>query len=102
MKTSDVLRKAGDVLRVGGWCRGDYENGHSHCIVGAVRAVDARDLDSLDLLGDILSDGRGGGAELRWNDRVCRSDREAQRLLDAAYIVALQIEGEDPADYEVL
>jgi hypothetical protein len=37
-----------------------------------------------------------------WNDAKGRTAAEVMHALDAAYVLALQEEGEDPADYEVL
>lgn len=101
MRTSDVLRKAGDVLRERGWCAG-YMEGPSggHCAYGAIAVAndstpDARnpgDVELEDIVGDVFG----------FNDAPGRTAAEVMHALDAAYVLALQEEGEDPADYEVL
>jgi hypothetical protein len=101
VKTSDVLRKAGDVLRERGWCAG-YMAGPKggHCAYGAIAVANAStpyaqnpgDVELESVVGDVLG----------FNDAPGRTAAEVMYALDAAYVLALQLEGEDPADYEVL
>jgi hypothetical protein len=101
MKTYDVLREAGDVLYDDGWCRGDYENGGRHCIVGATRSVLCEYMAyaaAIDIINRIVDYGHGVGSSIRWNDDSCSCEEEAQSVLDAAYVVALQIHGIEPGD----
>lgn len=100
MRASDVLRKAGDVIRERGWCQGSFESDSGAvCIWGAVRVVNdwGWSDDAMNPVRYILDTN-----EAEWNDTNGRTFSEAVALIDAAYILQLQIEGEDPADYEVL
>jgi hypothetical protein len=106
MRTSDVLRKAGDVLRERGWCQYTHKGLDGNvCAFGALNA--ARTGDPTDVSSPWPGDsefetvlGCVNGAN--WNDAKGRTAAEVMYALDAAYVLALQLEGEDPADYEVL
>lgn len=106
LKTSEVLRKAGDVLRERGWAQGRLVNSYGEvCAIGALQIAEhgflAKEGDELVAalrlpLGD-------GMAVSIWNDHPARSRAEVEQLFDAAYVLALQEEGEDDlTDYEEL
>lgn len=100
MKTSEVLRRAGDILRVRGWCQDDFvAEGGEVCALGAVRVV--REDDWIDHIAGLRAV-TGFYLVGEWNDDRTRTEDEVRTALDAAYVLALQEEGEDPADYEVL
>ncbi len=107
MKASEVLRKAGDVLRRYGWCqesRGESATS-THCVIGAIEVAktggldvsvepgfSAYSMDELEWL-DVIVD-----VDLTidvWNDIKGRTPEEVQLVLDAAYVLALQAEGAD-------
>jgi hypothetical protein len=99
LKTSDVLRKAGDVLRERGWCqfRPRSSDGAS-CAYGAI----------FDGANEQTADYDAGTNALRsvvfdemisiWNDTPGRTAAEVMHALDAAYVLALQEEGIEPGD----
>lgn len=106
MKASEVLRKAGDVLRERGWNRWwfyDRVNGTgSVCLLGACHVATNGIPDShsalevpglLDAL-DVPTDGK----RAFWNDAPGRTAAEVMIALDAAYVIALQGEGIEPDD----
>lgn len=98
MKTSDVLRKAGDVLRERGWCQFLANNfDGSHCVLGALWNVtkSTSGSDAEDIL-DVITLGHASIAD--WNDADGRTADDAAIALDAAYVLALQCEGIDPED----
>lgn len=105
MKTSEVLRKAGDVLRERGWHQGQFESPcGAVCVFGAVNVAITSDpgdgslsREPVDMIRRILK-----RWPPNWNDAPGRTAAEVLATLDAAYVVALQEEGDDPADYEVL
>jgi len=108
MKTSEVLRKAGNVLRKRGWCQGQYRNDDGAvCILGATLAGPYRPLDpwmseEWSLLATVTGVHDGDTAAV-WNDKPGRTAAEVMHALDAAYVLALQEEGEDDlTDYEEL
>jgi hypothetical protein len=103
VKTSEVLRKAGDVLRERGWCQGNLEEKGRVCLLGATgiaahgypSAPDSNEVhDALRLVIDRWP--------IEWNDARGRTQAEVESALDAAYVLALQDEGEDLDEYEVL
>lgn len=111
MKTSEVLRKAGDLLRERGWIQGSYSDAGRFCAVGAADSVagDAlgrRDPEANLLLQTVADDfpyperypGDIAGSMLRWNDRPRRTLDEVLAATDAAYVLALQVEGIEPGD----
>lgn len=108
MKTSAILRKAGDVLRERGWCQGsegNWPHARRVCILGAVNHArgfaNSRGLYGTGDLGALV-DVTGSSRLWPWNDTPGRTAAEAQMAMDAAYVLALQLEGDEPDDFEVL
>lgn len=110
MKTSDVLRKAGDVLRERGWCQGRRERDGRFCLVGAVEMSRAgvtapvNSAASSEAYRDpalsvvsLVTAGRYRGADA-FNDSAVRTVDEVLIAMDAAYVLALQEEGIEPED----
>lgn len=100
MKTSAILRKAGDVLRARGWRQGVGELGNA--VDGPVCALFAFPDRDYEQARDTLRVVIGGGLVSVWNDKYGRTADEVQIAMDAAYVLALQIEGDEPDDFEVL
>jgi hypothetical protein len=98
MKTSDVLFKAGDVLRERGWCQGYYERGGKHCAVGAMRASGQIDTYDASALFGFVATGAGVAAALQFNDALGRTAADVMFAMDAAYVLQLQVEGVEPGD----
>jgi hypothetical protein len=112
MKTSDVLRKAGDVLRERGWCQGTFIDGSRGpcCAWGALIVAGGIDGDRRPVERELLEliaikpatrerlAGKGFNALPWWNDYKGRDASEIMEAIDAAYIVALQEEGVEPED----
>lgn len=103
MKTSEALRKAGDLLRAAGWCKNEYGSLPGPvCAVGAIQSAgygEAMYYARL-ALGSVCHDdlGDGTGAALRFNDAHERSADEVLVAMDAAYVLTLQEEGVEPED----
>lgn len=106
MKTSEVLRKAGDVLRKRGWGQHRYGNndGGPRCVMGAVLvAAGKQSLDDDSIvresrlaLADLVESTSGSPAQ--WNDTAGRTVDEVLTAMDAAYVLTLQLEGIEPGD----
>ena len=103
MKTSEVFRKAGDVLRERGWCQGGLMNAEGKvCALGALGVAECRGAlsgPSQEIyrnLSQQILDGRLIGAD--WNDSPGRTVEEVYAVLDAGYVLALQEEGIEPED----
>jgi hypothetical protein len=98
VKTSEVLRKAGDVLRERGWCQFRLEDDAGRvCLRGAV--LSANGDAAYNHEEQLLRASTGVecfGAD--WNDLPSRTAAEAAIALDAAYVLALQEEGIEPED----
>lgn len=105
MKTSEVLRKAGDVLRERGWCQGGRAKEGRFCVVGAVEVART----------GIISPYSSGGASQAYrdpalsflpvpfsadsfNDHSGTTAKDVLITMDAAYVLALQEEGVEPGD----
>jgi hypothetical protein len=98
VKTSDVLRKAGDVLRLRGWCQGTMESWQgAHCALGSIRSASGKNcrayVEARDVLWEVV-----GGYPARWNDQIGRTAAEVMRALDASYVLSLLEEGHEPED----
>lgn len=96
MKASEIYRHAGDLIRVFGWAQGDLGYGESpRCALGSCGVVASYYVPHLQI---------AAGTEFiaLWNDEADRTAAEVMIALDAAYVLALQEEGDDPADCEVL
>ncbi len=116
MKTSDVLRKAGDVLRRRGWQNdgGWSSDGGALCAWAALCEAGGRDAygtEALEERGLVelvactpdqmrLYKRLGYNALPTWNDAKGRTAAEVMHAIDAAYVLALQEEGVEP--WEVL
>lgn len=106
MKTSEVLRGAGDVLRTGGWKRNGFGNLHSstgpHCVLGSIAVAGhvSPNTDNPDyeeprsFLTLVIQD----TTPANWNDNIASGGAEVMHVLDAAYVLALQEEGTEPED----
>lgn len=102
MKTSEVLRKAGDVLRARGWCQREFENeAGALCAYGAIREVVGVSgsgiwtpfVEEFDLVVETP-----GVFMPLWNDAATRTADEVLVAMDAAYVLRLQVEGVEPGD----
>jgi len=107
MKTSEVLRKAGDVLRERGHCKGALENeSGSVCFNGAINvALHGRPQFAIGIDGGIIgifefaSTPFGSNIEaVDWNNDCRTTAAEVMHALDAAFVLALQEEGVEPED----
>lgn len=101
MILSEVLRKAGDVLRRQGFGQGfksDRGTGPV-CLRGAIGIAAQCDPYADNWIGflDMVTSGEETGI-VAWNDNHARTATEAQIALDAAYVLALQEEGIEPED----
>lgn len=96
MKTSEVLRKAGDVLRERGWRQGVGDGGDA--VDGPVCALFALPPRYFEMARDVVRFVIGGGLVSVWNDSPDRTADEVQIAFDAAYVLALQLEGDEPGD----
>jgi hypothetical protein len=98
VKTSDVLRKAGDVLRERGWYQGYYKAPDgSVCVLGAMSET-MLPATLWDRAIDVADTVAGTDNLARWNDATGRTVEEVLIAMDAAYVVALQEEGIEPGD----
>jgi hypothetical protein len=104
VKTSEVLRKAGDVLREHGWCQFvAYSPAGARCALGAINDgsrgtpgfYDAAKAILREEVLDLTSSGQIGNG---WNDIPGRTVDEVLVAMDAAYVLALQEEGVEPED----
>ena len=102
MKTSRALFGAGDVLRAGGWCQCRYTDGKSFCVLGAIaEAVGVDPSTAIPAFAEprsflaLVTETRQPSV---WNDEQERTASDAMFALDAAYVLALQEEGIDPAE----
>lgn len=107
MKTSRLYRKAGDVLRDRGWCQGGFRRGRKNlCVLGAMNVARRRKFNTIGGWDEFIYPLHaviGWESPDWWNDRAGRTHTEVLQALDAAYILALQEEGEDDlTDYEEL
>jgi hypothetical protein len=105
VKTSEVLRKAGDVLRERGWCQNQTEDGAGRvCAIGALGIAEADNASCASgaiyrALQRVTHDGLIYDYLIGdWNDRPGRTAAEVEAALDAAYVLALQEEGIEPED----
>jgi hypothetical protein len=105
--TSQILRKAGDVLRERGWNRGWFVSQLTGgvCLIGACNVAvdgDPKGHGTANKMPEILDllDAVTGPLSRRatWNDAEDRTADEVCVALDAAYVLALQEEGIDPED----
>lgn len=103
MKTSEVLRTAGDLLRARGWCQREFENdAGALCAYGAIReVVDVSSengtwtpfVEEFDLVVETPNLHMPA-----WNDADNRTVDEVLVAMDAAYVLRLQVEGIEPGD----
>jgi hypothetical protein len=105
VKTSEVLRKAGDVLRERGWCQQYREHEGSHCLVGAVEMARKGTISPFSTQESSLAYRDPALSFLpieesvdSFNDRTGRTREDVLVTLDAAYVLALQEEGLEPED----
>ena len=102
MRASEVLRKAGDVLRERGWCQGDFGDAAGRvcvygCIGVAINGVPEDQEGSRPYSHYLEAAVDSIWAEI-WNDKTGRTEDDARVALDAAYVMALQEEGIEPED----
>lgn len=102
MKTSEALRKSGDVLRERGWCQEVLETEDGRvCLRGATglggggspSATESSEV--IDLVRTVID---RDGDTVSWNDAAERTQADVEAVLDAAYVLALQEEGVEPED----
>lgn len=102
MKTSDVLRRAGDISRERGWCQGWFNNesgavcawGGMNLASGAERATQCiTPRETMDWFAMVVDSPDWTHS---WNDTLGRTHAEVLIALDAAYVLALQEEGIEP------
>ncbi len=105
MKTSEILYRAGDVLRKDGWCKFTRENTYGqHCALGAIAkaeygSVPAGYKVNVEALNVVMHiDEYGAGFMSYWNDRYVSGVEEVLEAFDAAYVLQLQEEGIEPED----
>lgn len=100
MKTSEVLRKAGDMLRERGWFQGWFvSDDGAVCLAGACNRAFAEPVKTtpseIFLPIETVLDGMPVAV---WNDDPQRRLEEVLEAVDAAYVLALQEEGVEPED----
>lgn len=95
MSTSDVLRKAADVIRERGWNQGHFETlGGRVCVLGAINVACGLDADSMKLPLSYLDAEAALRAVLpvpwpsEWNDE---RDRTAEEVIAALLKAAEQV-----------
>lgn len=118
MKTSEVLWKAANLLKTKGHCKRllardaggmpvpfSSPDAASYCARGAVMAADSAwsEIEACDAVLDTVIDAPGlwddsAGRIINWNNADERTADEVIIAFDAAYVLALQEEGIDPAE----
>ncbi len=106
MKTSEVLRTAGDLLRARGWCKhARIKEDGSMCAIGAIEMARSGSVGKVhdhdpynDPVLDLVPLENEFDTVDGFNDRESTGLSDVIQLLDAAYVLALQEEGIEPED----
>jgi hypothetical protein len=100
MRASEMYLRAGDIIRERGHYKGWYSDANTGrcCLLGACNVVmNGQANDSRNILRNTssLDDVLLTSAPCAWNDAPGRTEAEVLIALDAAFVLALQEEGED-------
>ena len=85
MQTHEVLQKAADIIKSGGWIRGRYKRGNCYCMLGAIGAAANIEPYSSEILPltkavRVVTDDWPG----IFNDNRCKSKEDAIAALEIA------------------